>query len=403
MNNNIIGLVFKKEVMDIFRDKKTIIASILVPLLIFPIMFFVLGKGMAKTTEDATKDMKIAIVDSGNSSLREFIKGQENVIVVDSTEVHKDIKDGNLSVAIEIPKEFDEKIKGEEQISVTLIMDNASQTSSIVAGTVERFIQAYAQGIVTNRLSERNIDTQILTPINIEQKTVKEEESGASTMILSMMLPLLLIMYCITGPIPAATDLGAGEKERGTLEPLLTTQAGRMSLLYGKFFAITLLGMITALASLVGLYISFAINPGVFTGEMGANSAASALSLGIDYKVFIFIFIIAVLTTMVFGALELAISIYARSFKEAQTYITPLTVIGIIPIYATYMLDAKNIETFYFHIPLANVACLLKELIFGIYNYTHIGITLGWTVVYIFISLLIARTMFKKEQVIFRT
>ncbi|MPM94383.1 ABC transporter permease protein NatB [bioreactor metagenome] len=122
-----------------------------------------------------------------------------------------------------------------------------------------------------------------------------------------------------------------------------------------------------------------------------------------DYKTFIFIFIIAVLTTMVFGALELAISIYARSFKEAQTYITPLTIIGIVPVYATYMLDAKNIATFYFHIPLANVVCILKELIFGIYNYTHIGITLGWTVVYIIISLFIARTMFKKEQVIFRT
>lgn len=402
MTNNVTGLVFRKEIMDIFRDKKTLFASILVPLLVFPILFFVLGKGISKTTEDATKDMKIAIVDTGGSSLKEFIKGQKDVVIVDSTDIDKDIKDGNLSIAIEIPKDFESKLKSEEQVSVALIMDNASQTSSIVASTIQNYIQAYSQGIVTNRLSARNIDTKILTPINIEQKTVKEEESGATTMILSMMLPLLLVMYCITGPIPAATDLGAGEKERGTLEPLLTTQAGRMSLLYGKFFAITLLGMITAISSLAGIIISFMMNPSMFNGG-GTAEGAAALSLGMDYKTFIFIFIIAVLTTMVFGALELAISIYARSFKEAQTYITPLTIIGIVPVYATYMLDAKNIATFYFHIPLANVVCLLKELIFGIYNYTHIGITLGWTVVYIIISLFIARTMFKKEQVIFRT
>ncbi|MEG0773471.1 ABC transporter permease [Clostridium sp.] len=398
MNNNIVGLVFKKELMDIFRDRKTILVSILIPLIIFPIMFSVLGKGISKTTEDAMRDMKIALVDSGSSSLTEFIRTQKDVVLIESQDVQKDVKDGNISVAIEIPKDFDEKIKNEQQVGVTLILDNASQTSSIVAANVQSFIQEYSQMVVSNRLNLRNIDVNLLTPISVEQKTITGEENGASTMMLSMMLPLLLVMYCITGPIPAATDLGAGEKERGTLEPLLTTQAGRMALLYGKFLAITLLGIITALASLIGLYISFMMDSSLFTGG-GSTTAA----LTIDYKTFVFIFIIAVLTTMVFGALELAISIYARSFKEAQTYITPLTVIGIIPIYATYMLDVKNISTMYFHIPLANVVCLLKELIIGIYNYTHIGITLGWTIVYIVISLLIARAMFNKEEVIFRT
>lgn len=406
MKNNVVGIVFKKEILDIFRDKKTIMVSILIPLLIFPLMFFVLGKGISKTTTDAAKDMKIAIVDAGNSGLTKFIKEQKDIVIVDSKDIQKDIKDGNISVAIEIPKDFDEKINNEQQTNITIMLDEASQTSSIISGKIQGFVQGYSQSVVAKRLAVRNIDATVLTPINIQQKSIAEEESGAITMMLSMILPLLLVIYCITGPIPAATDLGAGEKERGTLEPLLTTQAGRMSLLYGKFLAITLLGIISAFASLLGMYIAFRMNSSVFTGELaneGASAASTAANLAIDYKTFIFIFIIAVLTTMVFGALELAISIYARSFKEAQTYITPLTVIGIIPIYATYMLDAKNIATGYFHIPLANVVCLLKELIVGVYNYTHIGITLGWIIVYIIGSLLVARAMFSKEEVIFRT
>ena len=78
------------------------------------------------------------------------------------------------------------------------------------------------------------------------------------------MLPLLLIIYSIAGPMGAAVDLGAGEKERGTLEPLLTTQAGRLSLLWGKFFAITVMGHISTISSLIGLYIAMKQDNGLF-------------------------------------------------------------------------------------------------------------------------------------------
>lgn len=166
------------------------------------------------------------------------------------------------------------------------------------------------------------------------------------------MLPLLLIIYSIAGPMGAAVDLGDGEKERGTLEPLLTTQAGRLSLLWGKFFAITVMGLISTISSLIGLYIAMKQDNGLFHG--------GAASLGI--KTILLIGLITLLLTMLFGALELAISIFARSFKEAQTYISPLMIMAFVPTYATYMMDAKNIEDFYFHIPLANVSCIIKNL-----------------------------------------
>jgi len=92
-----------------------------------------------------------------------------------------------------------------------------------------------------------------------------------------------------------------------------------------------------------------------------------------------------------------------RSFKEAQTYLTPLTVIAFIPVYATYMLDGKNIDSYYFNIPLANVVCLMKEFLSGIFNIQHMMITFGWIFVYIIASVLLARYMFSREQVVFRT
>ncbi|WDC85510.1 hypothetical protein PL321_09685 [Caloramator sp. mosi_1] len=113
--------------------------------------------------------------------------------------------------------------------------------------------------------------------------------------------------------------------------------------------------------------------------------------------------ITAVILNMIFAALELAVSIYARSFKEAQTYLSPVTIIGMIVAYGTYMMDVKNVSTVMFNIPLANISLIIKEFIIGIYNPLHITITFAWALIYIVASIMFARYMFSREEVIFRT
>lgn len=394
MGSKIIWLVFKKELKDIFRDKKTLIMGILIPLVIFPVIFGVIGKGIDKNTKQVENNLKIAIIDqSGNSNLSQFLKAQKNIKLVDSTNILEDVKSGKVLVALEIPKDFEDNVGKETAVNIKLTYDNSSQQSQMAMSSLNSYIESYSKVIVAERLAKRNINGEILNPIKIETLTAVKENEGTGKYMLSLMLPLLLAIYSVSGPMSAAVDLGAGEKERGTLEPLLTTQAGRMSLLWGKFLAITIMGIISTLASLIGLFIAMNQKGGIFNGASGSLSSGVILLIGL----------VTLLLTMVFGALELAISIYARSFKEAQTYISPLLMISFIPTYATYMLDAKNIDTFYFHIPLANAVCLLKEFIAGIYNYSHIGITFGWIGIYIIISVVFARYMFSRESVIFRT
>jgi sodium transport system permease protein len=106
---------------------------------------------------------------------------------------------------------------------------------------------------------------------------------------------------------------------------------------------------------------------------------------------------------MIFGALELSVSIYARSFKEAQTYLSPLSIVGMAAAFSTYMIDVKDISPVYLNIPIVNISVVLKEIINGIYNPMHIILTFVWSGVYITISILFARYMFSKEEVIFRT
>ena len=393
MKNNVTLIVLKKELLDIFRDKKTLIIGILIPIIIFPVIFGVMGRSMDNTTKSVENNLKIAVKDDGNSSLSKFIKSQKNIKVVDSSNIDEDVKNGKIYVGMEIPKDFDKDIQQEKDINVNITYDNVSQQSSEAMNIINSYIDQYSKVVVKTRLDKRNINTNILTPVTIQSKTSAKEKDSQGKMVISLMLPLLLIIYSVSGPIAPATDLGAGEKERGTLEPLLTTQAGRLSLLWGKFLAITIMGAITTAASLTGLFIAMSQKNGIFSG----------VSVQFPLKAVLLIALVSVLITMVFGALELAISIYARSFKEAQTYLSPLMIVAFIPAYGTYMLDAKSIDPMYFHIPLANASCLIKELVSGIYNAQHMFITFGWIAVYVLASILFARYMFSREDVIFRT
>lgn len=393
MGINVIKLVFLKELKDIFRDKKTIFMSLVIPLIIFPLLFLVLGGSMDKSMKQVEENLTVAIVDSGNSSLSQFLHNQETIKLVESTDVEADIKSGKILVALEIPANFDEDIIAEKPADLALLYDNSSQSSQMAFSAVSSMVDAYSKVVIEERLLARDIRGDLLTPVVIDARTTEKEEEGFGKFMLSLMLPLMLVIFSITGPMGVAVDLGAGEKERGTLEPLLTTQAGRLSLLWGKFFAITVMGLLSTMASLLGLLFSMRQEGGLFQGS----------AVSIEPITLVLIGLVTLLLTMFFGALELSISIYARSFKEAQTYISPLTMISFIPTYATYMLDAKNIETYYFHIPLANISCILKEFLAGIYNFTHIGITFAWIIIYIIAAVLFARYMFSKEEVIFRT
>ena len=394
MNFKIMSVVFKKEIKDMFRDKKTIILGILIPLLIFPILYGFMGKSMEDSQKKVQKNLKIAIKDEGNSSFKEYIKSQGNITIIESQDLKKDVQDGKIYAGIEIPKDFDDSIKNDKQVELKIIYDDASQNSSMAMDIVKSMADTYSKGVVKERLIKMGVDESILTPMVIKEDIVAKEKTNVGRMILSMMLPLFLIIYSISSPMAAATDLGAGEKERGTLEPLLTTKASRMNLLFGKFFAITLMGLIGTIASITGLLISFKTSPSLFGGDASVVFPAKTL---------IIIAALTIFVTMIFGALELSVSIYARSFKEAQTYLSPLSIVGMAAAFSTYMIDVKDISPVYLNIPIVNISVVLKEIINGIYNPMHIILTFVWSGVYITISILFARYMFSKEEVIFRT
>lgn len=394
MKFNHMIIVLKKELVDMFRDKKTIISSILIPILLFPIMYGFIGFSQKKITNDAEKkgtDIAIIAEDS-TSSLTDFLKNNKELKIIKVDDPDKAVQKGTVKAVVYIGSGFDEAIQKGETAPVTIQYDDSNESSMMAAEMIKGFISQYSSAIVSQRLQAKGIDPKIIKPVDVKDKvTTPEGSSGVGTMIFTMLLPLMLAIYSATSVLPAATDNGAGEKERGTLEPLLTTQASRMSLLAGKYFAITVAGVIGTMSSMLGLFIAQRYNPEL----LGQGMSLPIWMIAV-------IALAAICLTLIFAALELAISVFARSFKEAQTYLSPITILVMIPAFAVYMIDPKNIPVAFFNIPLVNLICIIKELLIGIYNPLHIAVGFGWGIIYIAAATLFARYMFSRESVIFR-
>lgn len=384
-------IVLKKELIDIMRDKKTLITSFLIPILIFPIMAFAMGASVGEVMKDASKPVPIAIEGEVDSEFGVFLRENENVSVKEYEEPLEALNDLEIYAVVDIKPEFIEALSSKNTAKLNILYDESSQKSSMGIGRVEEIVREFAQLKRDERLNELGINPEILEVISIDSVSVaSEEESGITMMLVTMIVPMLLAIWAATGCIAPATDIGAGEKERQTLEPLLTTNVSRTSLLLGKYFAVVISGVLATFASLIGFSLAAMINPSMF----------ATISLSIN--ALLVIGLAAIGLTMAFAALELAISFYARNFKEAQTYLAPITFIVLIPAYFTMYLDGKLVPATYFHIPIINTISIIKEVLVGIFNPIHLGVVFVWTAVYVAVAIGFVLNLFKKESVIFR-
>ncbi len=198
---------------------------------------------------------------------------------------------------------------------------------------------------------------------------------------------MMIIGYSGSGITPIATDLGAGEKERGTLEPLLSTGVCRSSILIAKLIVTATFGTITSIFSGVGLLLAFKFGLSE-TMPLTINTIQSMLLIAV----------LAILYVLFISAVMLLVSTYARSIKEANTYLTPVTLIPVLLSVITMYTEPSSVSTAMMNIPILNVVIVIKEIIFNQLNYTHLYITFAWSFAYVIIAMVGAKMMYEKKK-----
>jgi sodium transport system permease protein len=399
-----VGIVYKKELTEAIRDRRTLISTVVVPLLMFPVLTVGFGAAMVSLLNKAEKETPQVMVLGGADSpgVLADLKKLEGLKIVNSTPDWKDrIINKEVGAAVEIPDGFETDLAHQKSATVKIYDYKNEIKSEFAANHVEKALKKYGDDIVKKRLEARNLAVSVLNPFEIKQENVAPAEKVGGAAI-GGFLGYFVIVLCLQGAMYPAIDLTAGEKERGTMETILSSPISRVHLVLGKFFLVLTAALVTAALSVISMGLSFWASQKLHAFDSGNGADAAPSQLHIGMGAILSVFLMALPLAVMFSAALLTIALFAKSHKEAQSYITPLMFIVIIPAIAA-MLPGVELTPKLALIPILNVSLLCKDLIAGTYHWNLIAIIFGSTCAYAAAALFLAVKMFQRESVLFRS
>ena len=395
--------IYLKEMKEVLRDRKTLIFMVLLPTLVVPLLMNVMIGFIVKADKKAqTETLTFAIF--GAEYLPELAnafseeKGFEKVNIATQEAIPSAIEENKIKFGLVVPETSREQINKGEQVAIQFYYNNASITSK-VKNRAGKVIHEFSERYRSQRLVALGLDTSeeqehLLNPITIEEHNTADMREVLGERM-GGMLPYLFIIFCFMGALYPAIDLGAGEKERGTLETLLLAPIPRYQVVLGKFFVIFTTGVTAALLSITSIGVMLAVKGQEVTGELGDVIASISI---VDL---VLIAAMLIPTAAMFAALLLSVSIYAKSFKEASSYCGPLNFLAIVPAFIA-MLPIVKLDWYWAMVPVTNISLAIKELIKGTMNYEMLIAVLGSSVVIAGALLVFCSKWFEREAVLFR-
>jgi sodium transport system permease protein len=404
MNLQAVAIVYRKELREWLRDRRTLISTVVVPLLLFPVIilgFTYLATSLIGKAKDEIPSVMIIGGEDSPQAVAALQKIDTLKIVPYSADWKNQISEKVIRVAVEIPPGFQASLEKNEEKTVTIYFYEGEIKSSFGAEHIEKSLKDYRDQVVKERLASRNIATSVLVPFEIKQQNVAppEKVSGAT---IGGFIGYLVILLCMTGAMYPAIDLTAGEKERGTMETILSSPVSRMNLVLGKFLLVLSAALATAALSVISMGISFTAMKHLNTSVQSGRGEAAALILHLGPKSVVLIFLMALPLAVFFAAALMTIALFAKTYKEAQSYLTPMTFIVIIPAVAS-LLPGVELTPKLALVPILSTSLVCKEIIAGTYHWSSIALIFLSTCVYAAIALFLAVKMFQREDVLFRS
>ncbi len=401
MNLHAIAIVYRKELTEWLRDRRTLISTVLVPLLMFPILI----SGMISLTsvmmEKAQKEVpKVMIIDGEDSP--EFLATLHDIKGLDfvpyAANWKDQISDKQIRAAVQIPKGFQASLASGNSQTVDIYYYEGEIKSEFGAKHVEDSLKDYKDKIVVARLKAKDLPASVISPFEIKKENAAppEKVSGAG---IGSFIGYMVIILSMTGAMYPAIDLTAGEKERGTMETILSSPISRLDLVLGKFLLVFSASLTTAILSVISMGTSF-----YFIGHSQAvtGSGEHALQMNLGWVSILAVFLMALPLSVLFSAVLMTVALFAKTYKEAQSYLTPMTFVVVIPAIASVMPGVELTPKLAL-IPILNTSLICKEIITGTYHWNSIVLIFASTCVYAAAAIFIAVKTFQRESVLFRS
>ena len=401
MNLRNINTVYRKELMDSLRDRRTVISMIVVPIFLMPVLTIFLGVLSARLIGRALLQVpSVMIIGAENSpQIVTALRALPDVQVVPAaSDYAQQIVDKKIRAAVELPSDFDAIIARGDTAKVRIDMYQGEINSGFSADKLQKFFRDFGERTVRARLDARHLPENFAAPLMVQQTNVAPPEKVGGV-VLGGLVPYFVIILSLTGTMYPAMDLTVGEKERGTIETILCSPISRTSLVLGKFLMVLTASLSTAALAIASMGLTLAA-AGKMVGGIGQLSDLG-LQFQITPKAVVWVFVMVVPLAVLFSAALLAISLFAKSFKEAQSYLSPLTILVLAPAIVS-ILPGIELNARLSLIPILNTSLVSKEIVSGTYHWNYMALIFGSSCVYAAVALWVAIRLFQREDVLFR-
>lgn len=396
MNTKRMFTLFKRELTDILRDKKTLFMMLVVPIVIYPLLIIGMTFLMSSVMNSQAEKTYLVAFDEEDelaAKIADIIENNPDKLsykleIVQKSDCKKALEAGDIDIYVS--KASDGRI--------ALCYLSAKDRSNTALDALTDAFEIYREELQKERIDEAGLDADyLLNPIHYEGEDLSSTEESVGNMIGSI-IPFFIVTMILLGALYPSIDVTAGEKERGTLETLLTLPITNFEMIMSKFLAVSCIACASAILNVfsMGGAMAFLVS--------SSMSLAEDINLEIHYETFIpgilFTLVVMVFFALLVTAVCMCTCVFAKNFKEANNYVTPVMLIFMFGSYAAMIPDLElTAQTA--AIPIVNVALLVEGLFQFQYNYGLFAIVLFSNVAYSLLAILILGKIYNSEAVLF--
>ena len=389
-----ILIVFTKEMVDNLRDRRSLfsaaISSLIGPAILL-MMIVLVGKTILNEQSDSL--LKLPVIGAENApSLIQFLEQNGAEIQPGPSDPEYEVRNGNLDIVLIIPAEYGDDFSAGQPAVIRLIVDTSRQSSIPSVEKARSMLNAYNRQIGALRLMIRGMNPTITNAVVIERVDVATPQSQA--VVFLNMMPYFIVLVTFVGGMYVVIDTTAGERERGSLEPLLINPLARWEFVIGKIGASLPFATFAVFLTLLAFGLAFNVFP--IEDYVG-------IQLSIDFAAQVSIFLIALPMILLASALQMIIATFTRSFKEAQTYVAFLPLVPALPGIMLAFLPIKA-NPWVMLIPTFGQQLLINQFMRGEPVSTlNIVISTVITLITAVLMILVAIKLYNREQILFGT
>lgn len=383
-------ILFRKELLDVVRDRRTLVLTIALPVLLYPGILLLMGAIVAAGTARLKNEpLTVAVVGAETLALvtKEPVPAKTTYQLLPRAEAEAKLRDKQVAALVEAAPGAEAALGGGRQVVVTVGYTKRFDRSVEGLDRLRPVVEALNQKTLAVRLEARALTPDFVQPVKLDAVDL-DFQKDLGPLIASRLLPMVLLMMLILGALYPAVDLTAGEKERGTLETLLVSAVRPVDIMAAKYLTVSVIAVVTALANLGAMAATFGL--GISLG----GPAETTFSLTAPQVLMMLVCLVP--AALLLSGVSLAVASTARTFKEGQSLMTPVMLVCLAPALVSQM-PGMELTTLTALVPLLNVALLIKAAVLGTATALQVLLTAGSVLAFALGALWLAATAFNSE------